>query len=154
MYRVDKYIITQPRLWTKLCFHCHCRLLQSPQLIHSPTEHCGQAPSAPLCIRKVPGSNPGAAWADVGFFQKFPHTITSWYAGSVPTTFLPRPSSPYPSRIFPSVWLKRLWNASAAPPPLGGMKDVSFPFFFIHHNKLSSANLLECRFSYAHPSKY
>jgi hypothetical protein len=26
---------------------------------------------------------------------------------SVPTTFLPHPSSPYPSRIFPSAWLKR-----------------------------------------------
>jgi hypothetical protein len=25
------------------------------------TEHCGQALRAPLCIRKVPGSNPGAA---------------------------------------------------------------------------------------------
>jgi hypothetical protein len=24
-------------------------------------EHCGQALRAPLCIRKVPGSNPGAA---------------------------------------------------------------------------------------------
>jgi hypothetical protein len=24
------------------------------------TEHCGQAPSAPLCIREVPDSNPGA----------------------------------------------------------------------------------------------
>jgi hypothetical protein len=25
------------------------------------TEHCGQALHAPLCIRKVPGSNPGGA---------------------------------------------------------------------------------------------
>jgi hypothetical protein len=25
------------------------------------TEYCGQAPSAPLYIREVPGSNPGAA---------------------------------------------------------------------------------------------
>ncbi|KAH0807452.1 hypothetical protein GEV33_015339 [Tenebrio molitor] len=31
---------------------------------------------------------------------------------SVPTTFLSYPSSLYPSRIFPSVWLKRLWKAS------------------------------------------
>jgi uncharacterized protein (DUF885 family) len=42
-------------------------------------EYCGQAPSAPLYIREVPGSNPGAAWPGVGFFQRFPHTITSWY---------------------------------------------------------------------------
>jgi hypothetical protein len=33
---------------------------------------------------------------------------------STPTTFLPHPSSPYPSRIFPSMWLKR------RPPPLRG----------------------------------
>jgi hypothetical protein len=47
-------------------------------LIHL-TEYCGQTPSATLYIRKVPGSNPSAAWPGVGFFQRFPHTITSWY---------------------------------------------------------------------------
>jgi hypothetical protein len=44
---------------------------------------------------------------------------------SVLTIFLPHPSSPYLSPIFPSVWLKTLWKASAAPASLrGGMKDV------------------------------
>jgi hypothetical protein len=33
---------------------------------------------------------------------------------SVPRIFLPHSSSPYPSRIFQSSWLKRLWKSSAA----------------------------------------
>jgi hypothetical protein len=44
------------------------------------------------------------------------------------STFFPHPSSPYPSRIFSPMWLKRLWKASAAHLPSGGMKDVPFPF--------------------------
>jgi hypothetical protein len=43
------------------------------------------------------------------------------------TYHLPHPSSPYPSRILPSVWLKRLWKASAARPPSGGESKM-FPF--------------------------
>jgi hypothetical protein len=39
------------------------------------TEYSGQAPSTPLCIREVPGSNPGAACLGVGFFQRCLHTI-------------------------------------------------------------------------------
>jgi hypothetical protein len=35
------------------------------------------------------------------------------------TTFLPHPSPPYPFRIFPSEWLKRLWKASAGCLPSG-----------------------------------
>ncbi|KAH0816424.1 hypothetical protein GEV33_006367 [Tenebrio molitor] len=42
------------------------------------------------------------------------HITDKANAGSVPTTVLPHPSSPYPSRIFPSVWLKRLWKGSSA----------------------------------------
>jgi hypothetical protein len=55
---------------------------------------------------------------------------------SVPTTFFPHPSSPYPSRIFSLMWLKRVWKASAAHLPSGGMKDVPFPF----------VNALNCAF--------
>jgi hypothetical protein len=57
---------------------------------------------------------------------------------SVPTTFLPHPCSPCPSRIFRSVWLKRLWKASAARPLLGEMKNVSFPSFFLYLNHHTS----------------
>jgi hypothetical protein len=55
---------------------------------------------------------------------------------SVPTTFFPHPSSPYPSRIFSLMWLKRVWKASAAHLLSGGMKDVPFPF----------VNALNCAF--------
>jgi hypothetical protein len=100
------------------------------------TEYCGQAPSATLYIREVLGSNPGRCGF---FFRGFPtpshrgmsHITDKANAGSVSTsagttTFLPRPSTPYPPRIFPSMWLKRLWKASAARSPL---KDVSLPSF-------------------------
>jgi hypothetical protein len=67
------------------------------------------------------------------FFGGFPspshrgmsHITDKAIAGSVstskvPTTFLPHPSmGTNPSRIFPSMWLKGLWKASAARPPSG-----------------------------------
>ncbi|KAH0808475.1 hypothetical protein GEV33_014316 [Tenebrio molitor] len=64
---------------------------------------------------------PNQVWV---FFRGFPtpshrcisHITDKANAGSVPTTFLPHPPTPYPPRIFPSMWLKRLWKASAAPP--------------------------------------
>jgi hypothetical protein len=59
------------------------------------------------------------------------HITDKANAGSS-TTFLLHPSSPYPSRIFPSVWLKRLWKASAARPPSGGMEDASFFLPFVN----------------------
>jgi hypothetical protein len=75
------------------------------------------------------------------FFRGFPtpshrgmsHITDKANAGSVltsavPTTFLLPPSTPYPSRIFPSMWLKRHWKTSTGRLPSGGMKDVSFPF--------------------------
>jgi hypothetical protein len=79
---------------------------------------------------------PDQVWV---FFRGFPkpshrgmsHSTDKANAGSVATTFLLHPCSPYPSRIFPSVWLKRLWKASAARPLLGEMKTVSFPSFFV-----------------------
>jgi hypothetical protein len=94
-------------------------------------EYCGQAPSAPLCIREVPGSNPGAAWPGVGFFQRFPHTITSWYVSYhrwgecwvsinflVPTTI--PPSSPVNVA-------KKAVESLSIPPLFGGeMKDPYF----------------------------
>ncbi|KAH0808067.1 hypothetical protein GEV33_014724 [Tenebrio molitor] len=55
---------------------------------------------------------PDQVWV---FFKVFPTP-----SHRVPTTFLSHPSSPYPSRIFPFVWLKRLWKVSAARPPSGG----------------------------------
>jgi hypothetical protein len=54
-----------------------------------------------------------------GFFQGFFHTITDkanagykYSPLNIPTTFCRHPSSLYPSRIFPSSWLKRRWRAS------------------------------------------
>jgi hypothetical protein len=97
------------------------------------TEYCGQAPSAPLYIREVPGSNPGEPDQVWVFFNRFPtpshrgmsHITDKAIAGSVATSAVPTTFLPYPSRIFPSMWLKRLWKASAARPPFGGMKNVS-----------------------------
>jgi hypothetical protein len=78
------------------------------------------------------------------FFRGFPtpshhgmsHITDKANAGSVlnlsvPTTFLPYPYSPYPSQIFPSVWLKRLREASAARPPSGGNERCILSFFLI-----------------------
>ncbi|KAH0818562.1 hypothetical protein GEV33_004229 [Tenebrio molitor] len=55
---------------------------------------------------------PGPPDLGCGFFQGFSHIITSCIHPSEPTTFLPHPASPYSSRIFLSVWLKRLKEAS------------------------------------------
>jgi hypothetical protein len=41
---------------------------------------------------------------------------------------LPHPSSTYPSRVFPSVWLKRFWKASAARSPSGGNEKLFLTF--------------------------
>jgi hypothetical protein len=96
------------------------------------TEYCGQAPNAPLYIREVPGSNPGAAaWPSMGFFQRFPHTITSWYVSYHMTdkanlSILPTSCHPESSR-------QCGWKDSGKPqqpaPPSGGIKDV-YPFLF------------------------
>jgi hypothetical protein len=95
------------------------------------TEYSGQAPSTPLCIREVPGSNPGAACLGVGFFQRFLHTIVVCLISQIrrmlgqyqPLSTYHLHSAPivtvYLSRIFQSVWLKTLWKA-AAPRPLRG----------------------------------
>jgi hypothetical protein len=46
----------------------------NPKLLLTLTEHRGQALSAPLCIQKVPGSNPGASSDLVWIFSRvFPH---------------------------------------------------------------------------------
>jgi hypothetical protein len=71
---------------------------------------------------------PDQVWV---FFRGFPtpshrgmsHITDKANAGSVPTTFLSAPILTVP---IPSVWLKRLWEASAARPTSGGTKDVSF----------------------------
>jgi hypothetical protein len=95
------------------------------------TEYSGQAPSTPLCIREVPGSNPGAACLGVGFFQRCLHTIVVCLISQIrrmlgqyqPLSTYHLHSAPivtvYLSRIFQSVWLKTLWKASA-PRPLRG----------------------------------
>jgi hypothetical protein len=46
----------------------HLRLKVVPH-IRIYTEYCGQAPSAPLYIREVPGSNPGGGLTRCGFFS-------------------------------------------------------------------------------------
>jgi hypothetical protein len=54
--------------------------------MYPPSEHRGQASSAPLCSREVAGSNPGAAWPGVGFFRDLPphHHIEEWKDVSFP----------------------------------------------------------------------
>jgi hypothetical protein len=95
------------------------------------TEYCGQAPSAPLYIREVPGSNPGAAWSVVGFFRSFPTTshrgmsiglisqIRRMLGQYLPlNTFLPHPSSPHPSRNCLS--MQKALESLSSPLPFGG----------------------------------
>jgi hypothetical protein len=79
--------------------HPCAKLFLSSLYVNLLTEHRGQALSVALCIREVPGSNPGAAgliWR--GFFQ---HILICWVSihPSVRTTLLPHPSLPYASRI-------------------------------------------------------
>jgi hypothetical protein len=107
------------------------------------TERCGQAPSAPLCILEVPGSNPGTAWPGVGFFQRFPHTITSWYehrshmtdmgnAGSVSTSLSTYhfPSAPILTMPIPNLPVsvaEKALESLSSPPPFGGEWKM-YPF--------------------------
>ncbi|KAJ3623548.1 hypothetical protein MTP99_019768 [Tenebrio molitor] len=64
------------------------------------TEYCGQAPSAPLYIREVPGSNPGAG--SVSTSQYLPP--------SAPILTVPIPNLPV------SVAQKALESLSSPPP--------------------------------------
>jgi hypothetical protein len=88
---------------------------------------------------------PGPAdMVGMGFFQGFSHTITSWYehrfhiidksnAGSVltPRYLYPLPSASIFTVPIPNLPVSvALESLSSRPPSGGGMKDVSFPFFF------------------------
>jgi hypothetical protein len=72
------------------------------------------------------------------FFQRWYVSITDKAnAGSVSTSQYLPPSSPYLSPgIFPSVWLKRLWKASATP-----LRGVSF-FFGVDYHELPIFSLI------------
>jgi hypothetical protein len=94
------------------------------------TEHCGQALRAPLCIREVPGSNPGAALSVVGFFRSFPYTshrgmsiglisqIRRMLGQYLPLSTYHLPSAPIPK--FPVNVTEKALESLSSPPPFGG----------------------------------
>ncbi|KAH0810607.1 hypothetical protein GEV33_012181 [Tenebrio molitor] len=82
------------------------------------TEYCGQAPSAPLYNREVPGSNPGQVWV---FFKGF---LTPSHRGMSHITDKANAGSQYPLppsfRTHPESSRQCALESLSSPPPFGG----------------------------------